>query len=92
MACTCSEEENPHSTPWTSLMNASATEIVPSAGRIYGYTETDGPFDAAVAIAGILGDQQAALFGQACFKPGTGIRMSKIKKSPLFQKIISFPS
>lgn len=47
-------------------------EIVPSAGRIYGYTETDGPFDAAVAIAGILGDQQAALFGQACFKPGTG--------------------
>ena len=47
-------------------------EIVPSAGRIYGYTETDGPFDSAVAIAGILGDQQAALFGQACFKPGTG--------------------
>lgn len=47
-------------------------EIVPSAGRIYGYTETDSPFDAAVAIAGILGDQQAALFGQACFKPGTG--------------------
>ena len=47
-------------------------EIVPSAGRIYGYTETDGPFDAAVAIAGILGDKQAALFGQACFKPGTG--------------------
>jgi glycerol kinase len=26
--------------------------------------------DAAVPIAGIAGDQQAALFGQACFAPG----------------------
>ena len=33
--------------------------------------ETDpGVFGAAVPIAGIAGDQQAALFGQACFEPG----------------------
>src|SRR5206468_965278 len=33
--------------------------------------ETDpAPFGAALPIAGIAGDQQAALFGQACFAPG----------------------
>ncbi len=35
------------------------------------YAETDpGLFGAAIPIAGIAGDQQAALFGQACYKPG----------------------
>jgi len=35
------------------------------------YAETDGDLlGAAIPIAGIAGDQQAALFGQACFKPG----------------------
>jgi glycerol kinase len=37
--------------------------------RIFG-TTAPGLFDAEVAIAGIAGDQQAALFGQACFEPG----------------------
>jgi glycerol kinase len=36
------------------------------------YAETDPTlFGTAIPIAGIAGDQQAALFGQACFEPGT---------------------
>ena len=35
-----------------------------------GVTRADGPFGRAVPIAGVLGDQQAALVGQACFEPG----------------------
>ncbi|MET0620152.1 MAG: glycerol kinase GlpK [Thermoanaerobaculia bacterium] len=43
-------------------------EIVSSGGRI---ADTDtGVLGAAVPIAGILGDQQAALFGQLCTRPG----------------------
>ncbi|HKX74577.1 MAG TPA: glycerol kinase GlpK [Acidimicrobiia bacterium] len=42
-------------------------EIVPSVGRI---AAGEGPLRG-VAISGILGDQQAALFGQTCFAPGT---------------------
>ena len=38
-----------------------------SSSEVYGETRT--PF-AGVPIAGILGDQQAALFGQTCFRPG----------------------
>ncbi len=40
---------------------------VRSSSEIYGYTEIQG---VEVPIAGIAGDQQAALFGQACFEPG----------------------
>ena len=47
-------------------------EIVPSIGRIYDYTRPDGPFGGEVPLAGILGDQQSALFGQACFTKGSG--------------------
>lgn len=42
---------------------------VKSSSEIYGYTDPS-LFGAAIPIAGIAGDQQAALFGQACFKPG----------------------
>ncbi len=45
-------------------------KIVSSSGVIYGYTAEDGPFGAEIPVCGILGDQQAALFGQACFEPG----------------------
>ena len=41
-------------------------EIVPSSAV---YTEAWAPL-AGVPVAGILGDQQAALMGQACFSPG----------------------
>lgn len=40
---------------------------VRSSSEIYGYTEIQG---ARVPIAGIAGDQQAALFGQTCFEAG----------------------
>jgi glycerol kinase len=55
-----------------SIPKGSLPMIVPSSGMVYGHTAKDGPFGSEVPIAGILGDQQAALFGQACFKPGTG--------------------
>jgi glycerol kinase len=45
--------------------------IVPSSDpQTWGETSQDGPFGAAVPICGDLGDQQAALVGQACFLPG----------------------
>jgi glycerol kinase len=43
---------------------------VRSSSEIYGHTDA-GIFGTAVPIAGIAGDQQAALFGQACFEPGS---------------------
>jgi len=36
----------------------------------YGRTDPDGFLGAAVPVTGVLGDQQAALFGQTCFEPG----------------------
>ena len=44
-------------------------EVVPSSGRV-GVTAPGTPLGAGVAISGIAGDQQASLFGQACFAPG----------------------
>lgn len=44
-------------------------EVRPSS-EIYTFTEEDLFFGHAVPIAGIAGDQQAALFGQACFEDG----------------------
>jgi glycerol kinase len=41
-----------------------------SSSEIYGKTEA-ALLGAPVPIAGLAGDQQAALFGQACFQPGT---------------------
>ena len=46
---------------------ASILPPVRSSSEIYGYTEIQG---VRVPIAGIAGDQQAALFGQTCFQPG----------------------
>jgi glycerol kinase len=47
-------------------------EIAPSVpAEPYGSTRDNGPFAAQIPVAGVLGDQQAALFGQACFAPGT---------------------
>lgn len=41
-------------------------EVKPSS-EVYGYAEV---FGARIPISGAAGDQQAALFGQACFEPG----------------------
>ena len=48
-------------------------ELLPeikSSSEIYGHTNPHGPLGAAVPIAGILGDQQAAMVGQVCFDRG----------------------
>ena len=42
--------------------------VVPTSGR-FGAT-APGVFDASIPISGVAGDQQAALFGQACFSQG----------------------
>jgi glycerol kinase len=52
---------------------AALPEVLPSSGRLAvidvpGRGTTRG---ARVPVSGIAGDQQAALFGQACFEPGT---------------------
>ncbi len=45
--------------------------IVPSIdAKTWGTTRTDGPLGAAVPVCGALGDQQAAVVGQACFEVG----------------------
>ena len=44
-------------------------EVRPSSGR-FGVTTSDIPTGAGIPVSGIAGDQQAALFGQACFAPG----------------------
>jgi len=50
---------------------AALPEVRPSADEAtYGTTDPDGFLGAAVPVAGALGDQQAALFGQTCFAPG----------------------
>lgn len=43
---------------------------VRSSSELYGATAERHFFGTAVPLAGIAGDQQAALFGQACFEPG----------------------
>ncbi len=49
----------------------SLPEVRPSADDdTYGSTDSDGFLGAEIPIAGALGDQQAALFGQTCFEPG----------------------
>lgn len=50
----------------------SLPKIVPSFGEVFGHTTVDGKLPSPVPVAGVLGDQQAALFGQACFSVGEG--------------------
>ena len=46
-------------------------EVRPSCG-VFGTTRPDQLFGHEVPVAGVAGDQQAALFGQACVDPGLG--------------------
>ena len=48
---------------------ASLLPEVKSSSEVYAMTDAS-LFGVEIPIAGIAGDQQAALFGQACFKPG----------------------
>lgn len=43
---------------------------IKSSSEIYATTDVTGPFQAAVPLAAILGDQQSAMVGQACFDLG----------------------
>ncbi|MGH2905973.1 MAG: glycerol kinase GlpK [Solirubrobacterales bacterium] len=51
------------------VARASLPEVLPSQGE-FGATDPSIFGGAAIPLAGIAGDQQAALFGQACFEPG----------------------
>jgi glycerol kinase len=44
-------------------------EVRPSCGR-FGVTAAGVPVAAGIPVSGVVGDQQAALFGQACLTPG----------------------
>jgi glycerol kinase len=48
---------------------AALPEVVPSSG-VAGTTDPDAFLGLSLPVAGIAGDQQAALFGQACYSPG----------------------
>jgi glycerol kinase len=48
---------------------SSLPDVLPSSGR-FGKTVGDTGLPGGIPISGIAGDQQAALFGQACFTPG----------------------
>ncbi len=50
------------------IPDAILPQVMPSAGR-FGETDPD-LFGQPIPITGVAGDQQAALFGQACFEPG----------------------
>ncbi len=53
------------------IPEAMLPEVRPSSDdATYGSTDPDGFLEAEVPVAGALGDQQAALFGQTCFDAG----------------------
>ncbi|ELZ17686.1 glycerol kinase GlpK [Natrinema limicola] len=53
------------------IPEAMLPEVRPSSDdATYGTTDPDGFLEAEVPVAGALGDQQAALFGQTCFDAG----------------------
>jgi glycerol kinase len=54
---------------WTGIPEHILPEPKPSSG-VMAQTDPDIFFGATVPIAGAAGDQQAATFGQTCFKPG----------------------
>ncbi len=68
---------NIHTLEWDKelldLFNIPVTMLpeVKNSSELYGMTD-ETVFGGAVAIAGVAGDQQAALFGQCCFNEGEG--------------------
>ncbi|HSB85166.1 MAG TPA: glycerol kinase GlpK, partial [Ilumatobacteraceae bacterium] len=52
------------------IPQSALADVLPSSGR-FGVTAAESGCPAGIAISGVAGDQQAALFGQACFEPGT---------------------
>lgn len=54
---------------WTGVPRHILPELKPSSG-VMAETHPDVFFGVSIPIAGVAGDQQAATFGQTCFKPG----------------------
>ena len=51
-------------------VSRSSLPDIKSSSETYALTDPHGPFGTAIPIAGILGDQQAAMVGQVCFDRG----------------------
>jgi glycerol kinase len=51
-------------------ISRSSLPVIKSSSETYALTDPHGPFGTAIPIAGILGDQQAAMVGQVCFDRG----------------------
>ncbi len=51
-------------------VSRSSLPTIKSSSQVYALTDPRGPFGTAIPIAGILGDQQAAMVGQVCFERG----------------------
>ena len=61
-------EWNPEILEYFGIPAAMLPQVKPSS-HIFGYTSEE-VMGGRIPIAGVAGDQQAALFGQCCFKPG----------------------
>jgi glycerol kinase len=67
-------------------------QVMPSSG-VFGYTEPS-LFGGSIPVAGVAGDQQAALFGQCCYNPGDakntygtgGFLLMNTGENPVFSK------
>lgn len=67
-------------------------DVMPSSG-IFGYTAPE-LFGGSIPVAGVAGDQQAALFGQCCYNPGDakntygtgGFLLMNTGEKPVFSK------
>jgi glycerol kinase len=51
-------------------VSRSSLPEIKSSSEVYASTDPHGPFGTSIPIAGILGDQQAAMVGQVCFERG----------------------
>ena len=49
---------------------AACLPSVEDSSKVYGHTRGVGFLPDGIPVAGLIGDQQGALFGQACFEPG----------------------
>ncbi len=60
---------SPELTDLLAVPHSALPDVRPSSGR-FGTTADTTALGAGIPISGVAGDQQAALFGQACFRPG----------------------
>jgi glycerol kinase len=70
---------------------AALPRVLPSAG-VLGETRPEALHGHAVPVAGVAGDQQAALFGQACVDPGMGKNTYGTGSFVLLNSGFTFPS